>query len=61
MTKDDAICLTGHRPKLLPWKYDEKKESCIKFKQQLNNILRMYISGGKKPREKMERRAKSKI
>ncbi len=29
--KDTSVCLTGHRPKSLPWGYNETKESCIKL------------------------------
>ena len=38
------ICFTGHRPKGLPWGYDEEKESCILFKNIDGEIsLHLYI------------------
>ena len=34
-----TACLTGHRPKSLPWGYDETKESCLSFKKDLQTIF----------------------
>ena len=39
-------CFTGHRPKSLPWGYDETKEICITFKNKLYNILEGVINDG---------------
>lgn len=39
MKKEETACLSGHRPKSLPWGYDEKKECCQKFKKELYKIL----------------------
>ncbi len=44
--KEKTICLTGHRPKSLPWGYDESKESCIKFKKELEKIFNGAIEFG---------------
>ena len=40
------ICLTGHRPKSLPWGYDETKESCILFKNVMTSIIEKAIMNG---------------
>ena len=48
MIREQTICLTGHRPKYLPWGYDETKESCIKFKQDLEIIFENAIKCGYK-------------
>ena len=37
--KEETACLTGHRPNKLPWFYDETKENCIKFKQDVKEIF----------------------
>ena len=37
------ICFTGHRPKGLPWGYDEEKESCKEFKRVMYGILEKAI------------------
>lgn len=39
-------CLTGHRPKSLPWGYDEGKESCKKFKEDLKEVFINAIEFG---------------
>ena len=31
--REETANLTGHRPKSLPWGYDESKENCLKFKE----------------------------
>ena len=41
-----TACLTGHRPSKLPWGYDETKESCIRFKENLKNTLAQAINYG---------------
>ena len=40
------ICFTGHRPKGLPWGYDETKESCILFKRVMTSIIEKAIVNG---------------
>lgn len=40
------ICFTGHRPKNLPWGFDENKNSCLKFKQQMYDIIEKAIING---------------
>lgn len=44
--KDTSVCLTGHRPKSLPWGYNETKESCIKFKHDLEKLFENAIKEG---------------
>lgn len=46
INKSKTICLTGHRPKHLPWGYDETKDSCVKFKEALRNIFKKAIKYG---------------
>lgn len=41
-----TCCLSGHRPKALPWKYNEEKISCIKFKNDLEEYLIYTIKNG---------------
>ena len=33
LLREETGCLTGHRPKGLPWGYDETKKSCQSFKK----------------------------
>ncbi len=40
------ICFTGHRPKGLPWGYDEEKESCLLFKNVMFSIIEKAIING---------------
>lgn len=40
------VCFTGHRPKGLPWGYDETKESCILFKSVMASIIEKAIING---------------
>ncbi len=40
------ICFTGHRPKSLPWAYDETKESCVLFKNVMASIIEKAIVSG---------------
>ncbi len=40
------ICFTGHRPKGLPWGYDETKESCVLFKSVMASIIEKAILNG---------------
>ena len=40
------ICFTGHRPKSLPWGYDESKESCLLFKSKLRQEIESQIQQG---------------
>ncbi|MGN0961688.1 MAG: SLOG family protein [Christensenellales bacterium] len=44
--KEETICLTGHRPNKLPWFYDETKNNCIRFKEDLRKILEGAIKYG---------------
>ena len=37
--KSNTVCLTGHRPKSLPWGYDETEQTCIIFKEKLKKVL----------------------
>lgn len=44
--KDTTACLTGHRPKSLPWGYDENLQSCLNFKSHLKQVLVGAINYG---------------
>lgn len=46
MIKEKTCCFTGHRPKNLPWKYDESNKNCSKFKIDLKNIIKGSIHYG---------------
>lgn len=46
MNKINTACLTGHRPKSLPWGYNESKQTCVKFKEILKQILLSVIENG---------------
>lgn len=48
MNKENTICLTRHRPKGLPWGYNENSNSCLKFKEDLEHLLRTFIIVGYK-------------
>lgn len=48
MLKEETACLTGHRPKSLPWGYNEEKENCKRFKSDLHNIFTGAIEYGLK-------------
>ena len=48
LSKEKTACLTGHRPKSLPWGYDENKESCKAFKKDLLTIFIGAIEYGLK-------------
>ena len=48
MIKEETCCLTGHRPKSLPWGYDETKQSCIDFKKDLHQKFLYALNLGKK-------------
>ena len=39
-------CFTGHRPKGLPWGYNELNENCIEFKKVIKNIIEKAIING---------------
>lgn len=39
INKNETVCLTGHRPKSLPWGYDESKESCLRFKEEVRKVF----------------------
>ena len=44
--KEKTACLTGHRPKGLPWGYNEIKENCLRFKDDLKAILTSICQAG---------------
>lgn len=48
LLKEETCCLTGHRPKSLPWGYNESKLNCINFKKDLFSILIGAINYGLK-------------
>jgi len=37
---------TGHRPKSLPWGYNENSNSCIEFKNELNKLIERLLKAG---------------
>lgn len=39
INKNETVCLTGHRPKSLPWGYDESGESCLRFKEEVRDVF----------------------
>lgn len=39
-------CVTGHRPKLLPWKYNEKSTLCFVFKLRLARKIKTLVKMG---------------
>ncbi len=41
-----TCCFTGHRPKGLPWGYNEKSELCESFKTELIKIIETFIRFG---------------
>ncbi|MBE5758204.1 MAG: DUF1273 domain-containing protein [Clostridiales bacterium] len=45
---EETACLTGHRPKSLPWGYNEEKENCIRFKKDLYKLFTGAIEYGLK-------------
>ena len=42
------VCFTGHRPKSLPWKYDEASADCMGFKKAMFAILEKAIQNNDK-------------
>lgn len=48
MDKSQTVCLTGYRPDKLPWGYNEEKESCVHFKENLKVVLEKAIMYGLK-------------
>ena len=42
----NKCCFTGHRPKSLPWGYNENSESCKRFKETLKSLLISVIENG---------------
>ena len=40
-----TCCFTGHRPKTLPWGYDENDLRCVSFKSKLKITLENLIVG----------------
>ena len=45
MRKKLTICFTGHRPKGLPWGYNEQNVSCKNFKNEMYNLLESINNG----------------
>ena len=41
-----TICFTGHRPKGLPWGYNENLVSCLNFKKYMKKLLVIKINEG---------------
>lgn len=46
MEKINVVCLTGHRPKSLPWGYNEENLTCRIFKYDLKTIFVNAIEYG---------------
>ena len=46
MNKKTSVCLTGHRPKSLPWGYNEKLPNCKAFKKDLKELFSEAINYG---------------
>lgn len=46
--REETANLTGHRPKSLPWGYDESKQSCINFKTDTKKVFEGAIKFGLK-------------
>ena len=44
MSKTNTVCISGHRPKKLPWGYDESKDICKRFKIDLRGVLVKLIN-----------------
>jgi len=44
--KSDTCCITGHRPKSLPWGYNEDTSSCKNFKKHVKAIFENAIKNG---------------
>lgn len=44
--KSTTACLTGHRPKSLPWGYNEDDPICKKFKEEVKKVLEGAIKYG---------------
>jgi len=44
--REHTLCNTGHRPKSLPWGYNEDHPACIDFKTDLKEILENSIKYG---------------
>ena len=41
--KIKTCCFTGHRPRVLPWGYDENALRCVSFKSKLKFVLENLI------------------
>lgn len=46
LIKHQTACLTGHRPKSLPWGYNESHKSCVKFIAEVKKIFEGAIQYG---------------
>lgn len=43
LKKEETATITGHRPKFLPWGYNEDKQSCKNFKKEVAKIFNKLI------------------
>ena len=46
LNKKNTVSITGHRPKKLPWGYEEAQPNCLKFKEKIRQILIEMIHSG---------------
>lgn len=47
MENNSVTCaFTGHRPKSLPWGYNENRPDCVNFKKVLESEIRKLIAQG---------------
>ncbi len=46
--KKVTACLTGHRPKKLPWGYNENSGECLRFKDKLRELFLDMVNKGTK-------------
>lgn len=44
--KESTLAITGHRPKSLPWGYNEEHPACIEFKKELRTVIEGAINYG---------------
>ncbi len=41
-----TICITGHRPAKLPWKYSTTSDEYIRYYEKLKKLIKDYIDNG---------------
>lgn len=46
LEKEKTITISGHRPRKLPWGYDEAMGCCVKFKKKLKIVFEKAIAEG---------------